>query len=130
MAQSIHQRHVTLTDTAGNEVAVPARFQVCQACDGEGRVLNPSIASHAYSLDDFREAFDEEAAEEYLRGGAGRYGVECSACRGLRVVLVPDIAACDASARATVAADAASRREGMAEINAERRLAGMMGGEW
>lgn len=76
---------------------VTARYDVCVHCEGHGTILNPSIAQHAYSQEEFAESFDEEEAEEYFRRG-GRYDITCPDCKGLRVVLVPDWDAPDAAA--------------------------------
>lgn len=64
---------------------LPARKVVCPRCEGEGTVLRPGIAGHAYTLEEFHEEFDEEERGEYFRRG-GRYDVHCPECNGLRVV--------------------------------------------
>lgn len=69
---------------------LPACFEVCPGCDGHGTHLHPAIGEHAYSSDEFAEAFDsdEDRAQYFTRGGL--YDVECSECDGKRVVLVVD----------------------------------------
>lgn len=72
-------------------LSLPAHRVVCGRCEGEGSILNPSIGEHAYSQEEFDEAFpDEECGgynprEEYRRRG-GMYDVACPACKGRNVV--------------------------------------------
>jgi len=69
---------------------LPAKFIVCPECEGHGVVLNPSMAGHCYTQEDFNEAFDDEddRAEYFKRGG--KYDVQCPHCKGKNVVLVVD----------------------------------------
>ena len=78
---------ITYTDEDGEEVSVdlPSRKVVCPACKGEGSLLHPSMRGHAYTQEEFAEAFSEEEAAEYTRRG-GRYDVQCEQCRGKNVV--------------------------------------------
>ncbi len=84
------------SDDRGNEIThtLPARFVVCSKCEGHGTHLNPSIGEHAYTSEEFDEAFsdDEQRAEYFKRGGI--YDVPCQQCEGKRVVLEVDRAAC------------------------------------
>ena len=66
-------------------IEVPAHFEVCDVCDGRGSHVNPNIDSHGLSAEDFAE--DPDFAEDYF---AGHYDVTCYACKGKRVILVPD----------------------------------------
>ena len=89
---------------------LPARYAVCDECEGHGTHLTPSIREHVYTQEDMEEA-GEEFREEYLRRG-GIYDVECAACKGFRVVLVPDEARCEPATLALyVAMRAAEERE-------------------
>lgn len=76
------------------EIELPARFETCGRCEGTGRVMNEAIAEHAYGEDEWRKQ-DEDFKVEYMRGGAGIYGVRCPACNGRNVVAVPDESAAD-----------------------------------
>lgn len=58
---------------------------VCPTCKGEGVQMNPSIANHAYTWEEFNE--DPEFAENYRNG---TYDIPCLECRGIRVVPEPD----------------------------------------
>lgn len=71
-------------DDDGDEVELPARFEVCSRCRGEG-VHDNAAFSNGISLEDFAE--DPEFKEDYL---SGAYDVTCSECNGLRVVPIPD----------------------------------------
>lgn len=82
------------------EIEIPAKYEVCDRCEGEGSHLTPSIGEHAYSEEEFREAFDEEEREQYFTRG-GMYDVVCIDCKGLRVVLVVDEDACKRDGKLT-----------------------------
>lgn len=72
------------------ELVLPATFEVCGRCEGHGTHLNPSIGEHAYSQEEFDEAFDDdESREAYFKRG-GMYDVQCQECHGKRVVAVLD----------------------------------------
>jgi len=73
-------------DDEGCEVVadLPARYEVCGGCGGHGVHVDPSIDGRGLSAEDFAE--DPDFEEAYF---AGAYDVQCSECRGQRVVLVP-----------------------------------------
>ncbi len=75
--------HIDLFDEDGevDRVAVPAQYEVCSRCCGEGVHDHPAFAN-GMSANDFGD--DPDFREEYL---AGRYDVTCSACHGKRVQL-------------------------------------------
>lgn len=84
-------------DDGGNEIeaSLPAKHEVCGRCEGYGTHLTPSIGEHAYSMEEFHEAFsDDEDREAYFQRG-GKYDVVCEDCNGKRVVLVVDEKACE-----------------------------------
>lgn len=60
-------------------------FIVCPTCKGKGTQMNPSIANHVYTREDFDE--DPEFAENYF---GNTYDISCLECRGIRVVPEPD----------------------------------------
>lgn len=68
------------------EYDLPARFEVCTRCQGAGSHVNPSIDGNGLTHEDFAE--DPDFAESYFRGD---YDVQCSVCKGTRVVPVPDL---------------------------------------
>jgi hypothetical protein len=79
---------MTITYTCDDEeisVQVPSKKEVCYGCEGEGFQLHPSMRGHAYTQDEFREAFDEEQRVEYFKRG-GMYDVKCEVCKGNNVV--------------------------------------------
>lgn len=100
------------------DIIIPARWEVCPRCDGEGSHVNPSIDGHGLSSDDFAE--DPDFAEAYF---SGAYDVPCEECRGRRVVLVPDESD---PAAAAVLADYYAHIEAMEDMKAayeaERRM--------
>lgn len=62
-------------------VALPARFAVCETCEGHGSHVNPSIDDQGLTAEDF---YDDPDFEEEYRSGS--YDVPCYECQGLRVV--------------------------------------------
>ena len=74
---------VTLEDDDGNETEheLPSKMVVCERCEGHGSHLTPSIGEHAYSSEEFYDAFDDEGRQEYFRRG-GIYDVTCFDCKG------------------------------------------------
>ena len=81
-----------LYDDEGEEVehTFPSKNEVCSTCEGFGTHLNPSIGQHAYSMEEFNESFPEdEDKDNYFRRG-GIYDVQCSECKGNKVVQVVD----------------------------------------
>lgn len=74
----------------GFQVRLPTKKEVCPDCEGEGRVVNPSIG--AITASQWRDEWDEESREMYLSGG---YDVQCRTCNGLNVVDVVDRDRCE-----------------------------------
>ncbi len=66
------------------EIEIPARYEVCETCDGRGTHVNPSIDRRGISAREMHE--DPDFADDYRRG---TYDVQCNECAGRRVVLVP-----------------------------------------
>lgn len=69
------------------EYDFPAKRQMCENCEGYGKVLNPSIAEHAYSPEEFEEEFSPEEREHYFSPTGGMFGVKCPECKGEKIVL-------------------------------------------
>lgn len=88
---------ISLWNAAQNdeiEHDLPAKNAVCSRCEGDGTYLNPSIGQHAYTSEEFEDAFHEpEQREAYFQRG-GMYDVSCEVCKGVRVVLEIDAEAC------------------------------------
>jgi len=76
-------------DDFEEEHELPAKNEVCYRCEGYGTHLNPNIGEHAYTREEFDEAFDDEGKEEYFKRG-GIYDVACEECHGNKVILVVD----------------------------------------
>jgi hypothetical protein len=64
----------------GDEIEIPAEYEVCGTCEGKGSHVNPSIDSHGLTREDFDE--DPDFAESYMRGD---YDQPCNECGGQRV---------------------------------------------
>ena len=86
---------ISIYDEDGDEIEIelPAKYIVCPKCEGHGTHLIPSIGEHAYSEEEFAEAFDDEGRSEYFKRG-GIYDVKCTVCKGERVALTVDEDAC------------------------------------
>lgn len=67
-------------------ITVPAKYEICDRCDGKGSYVNPAIDGNGLS----REDFDEQGPEFFEDYMSGLYDIRCEECNGLRVVLVPD----------------------------------------
>lgn len=107
---------LTITDEAGDDLVIPAKYAVCENCEGSGTHVNPSIDGHGLTAEDFDN--DPEFREAYF---AGRYDIRCHECRGDRVVLVPDYSQMDADEVRAVEAHYQSEAQYRAECAAERR---------
>jgi len=103
------------------EIALPARYEVCETCEGRGQHVNRAIDGNGLSREDFDE--DPDFEEAYFRGD---YDVACEECKGRTTVLVVDEAACKAQGlQADLEAYYEMRREEashQAECAAERRM--------
>jgi RecJ-like exonuclease len=77
-------------ETCEIEVELPARYEVCSRCRGEGKHDHPAF-SNGFSREDLDE--DSDFAEGYFRGD---YDVVCEQCQGRTTVLVVDADACKA----------------------------------
>lgn len=77
-------------DESGDMVVeqLPAHYEVCRKCEGEGKHMTDSMREHAYSQEEFYEEFP--TAEERERYFGGFYDVTCTLCKGKRVTLELD----------------------------------------
>lgn len=66
-------------------VTLPAKFAVCNTCEGEGKHVNPDIDRNGLTAEDFEE--DPDFRDDYF---SGVYDVICSECKGEKVVPVVD----------------------------------------
>lgn len=92
---------------------LPTRWQVCGLCDGDGKVVNPSIDCGGLSAEDFHD--DPDFASDYF---SGVYDVTCPTCAGRTTVPVVDVSQCTfAQKRALVEQMRQERAD--AEVDAE-----------
>jgi hypothetical protein len=115
-------------------LTLQANYEVCGRCEGEGSILNPSIGEHAYSQEEFDEAFDdEEDRQAYFQRG-GKYDVQCPECKGRRVIPVLDrnqfYKPAHLKLLKRIDDDYKASRELEAEMAAEQRMERMMGGDF
>lgn len=81
-------RTIEFYDSDGEVMEIPAKWEVCGRCNGEGAYPHPDI--DGFSPHEARRYYGEawdDFVDDYL-GGA--YDVPCEECGGKRVVLVPD----------------------------------------
>lgn len=121
----------TYENDAGEEVEVrlPAKWEVCPDCGGNGRTLNENLRG-AFTAEEFEACFDdEESREQYARGGDGIYGVDCKTCKGRTTVAVVDEARCDKDLLARFHKHEEDNRRYAAEERYWRRLESYAAGE-
>jgi len=71
-----------------DEIELPARWEICDRCDGEGQHVNPNVDGHGISAEEWEQDWDEESREGYFRGD---YDVPCEArCNGGKVLVVDE----------------------------------------
>jgi hypothetical protein len=75
---------VTILNAEGDEIALPAKHEVCPRCEGHGSHVNPAIDGNGITESEMYEA-GEDFREDYM---AGVYDVRCEECKGNRVVAV------------------------------------------
>ena len=66
-------------------VQVPVKNEVCECCEGEGTITNPSVDCDGYTVEDFRG--DPDFEEAYFNG---QFDIKCPECGGEKVVAVVD----------------------------------------
>lgn len=71
----------------GNEdIEIPAKYEVCETCEGKGSHVNPSIDSNGITASEMDE-LGPDFMEDYV---SGVYDVRCNECGGERLVPVVD----------------------------------------
>lgn len=106
------------TDDGGEEtVVLPAAYEVCWNCRGNGTTVNPAIDGNGLSNEDFDA--DPDFRDDYF---SGVYDVACSECKGLRVTLVVDEKLADPGLLAEYHAHLDEKYAYEAECAAERRM--------
>ena len=97
--------------------ALPAKYVVCDNCQGKGSHVNRAIDGNGLTSEDFAE--DPDFAESYF---AGHYDVPCDVCKGKRVELVPDMNQCTPEQWAAYEQYQQDEWDYAAECAAERRM--------
>jgi hypothetical protein len=108
-------------ETCEIEVELPAKFEVCTRCDGEGKHTNPAIDGNGIGQEEFDQ--DPDFEEAYR---SGRYDITCERCGGKRVELVVDAPECKRQGLEKQLKDYYEYRREMRamdrEIESERRM--------
>lgn len=77
---------ITFTNEDGEEIQIPAKYEVCDRCHGEGHHTNPAIDGNGITQSEMEELGDD-FREDYL---SGVYDIPCDECYGKRVILEED----------------------------------------
>lgn len=122
----------TVENDEGEEVTheLPAVMEVCDRCDGHGTHLNPNIGQHAYTPEEFAEAFDDDESRQAYFTRGGMYDVTCEECGGRNVVPVVDRDRADKKILALYDEKMKDDAEYEAMARSEARMLNAMGGDW
>lgn len=104
------------------EIELPAKWEVCGRCHGEGK-HDPASFSGGFSAEDFAE--DPDFAEEYFKGS---YDVSCEECHGRTTVLMIDEKSLTEEQRKQYETYMKQQYEAARYRSAERRLYNMENG--
>lgn len=71
------------------EHKIPAKYEVCSRCYGEGKHVDPNIDGDGITGSEWAELCDGDPdfPDDYM---SGKFDVTCEECNGLRVVPAPD----------------------------------------
>lgn len=71
------------------DVSLPAKYEVCDCCEGHGKIVNPSIDGNGITQSEMAEILydDPDFLDNYM---GGMYDVSCPECKGKRLVQVVD----------------------------------------
>lgn len=101
------------------EHELPACWEICDRCKGEGTHTNPNIDGHGITMEEWHGPdWDDESREMYMSGG---YDVACEAGCSDGKVLVPDEEACKSEPRKTILERYYEQQEDEARTRAEYR---------
>jgi len=100
------------------EVELPAKFEVCPRCHGNGTHDHPAFAN-GFTADEWNNDWDYEEQEQYINGF---YDVLCEKCKGERVVAVVNEVKADPEMVRAYHETLRERAEWAEEEAAERRM--------
>lgn len=106
---------------ARHQLELPARYDVCGRCEGKGTHWHEAL-SNGITQEDRDRDWDDDSWEWLMNGGMD---VQCSECKGLRVVPVPvDVVSSPEAQRALALYTAwmDDERDYRAMCEAERRM--------
>lgn len=80
---------ITILDSDDNDIELPAKYEVCSRCRGEGKHTNPNIDGNGITASEWERMTDDDPdfPENYL---SGMYDVQCKKCNGRTTELVVD----------------------------------------
>jgi RecJ-like exonuclease len=79
---------IKYTDNDDNEISlsVPAKNQICDNCEGDGKMDHPAFSNGITQSE--RQEMGEEDFQSYMEGA---YDVPCDCCQGRGMILVADV---------------------------------------
>lgn len=85
--KTFDEKNMTLSfEIEEQMITLPAKFIVCDVCNGKGSHVNPAIDAHGITQEEY-STWSHEEKDDYFNGG---YDVPCMTCHGRRVVPVID----------------------------------------
>lgn len=105
-------------ENCSEQVELPAKYEVCSRCEGEGKHSNPSIDGNGITSDEMEELGDDFRENYFL----GVYDVRCECCGGERVELVVDESRLTPEQKESYEKHLKEEREYQREVESERRL--------
>lgn len=81
------------------DIEVPAKWEICSHCRGNGTHVNPNIDGHGIGAEEWEQDWDDDSREMYFSGG---YDVRCEeGCRDGKVQVV-DFDSCNSELKKKV----------------------------
>jgi hypothetical protein len=111
-------RYTLLHPDSGEELELPARFELCPRCQGTGSHVDPSIDGNGITASEMAELGDD-FREDYMDGV---YDVQCEACKGERVIPVPDLTRWTFAQKRLLVRSRRAEREYQRDYDSERWL--------
>jgi RecJ-like exonuclease len=109
---------IEFTSYTDDTLTLPAKWDICHRCHGEGTHTNPAVDGHGITQEEMDE-LGPEFEEDYF---SGVYDITCEECHGSGKVLVPDEGKCDPHALAVYHQEQIDEANYRAEVEAERRM--------
>ncbi len=113
-------------DFVERTVEVPAYWEICGRCRGDGAHVHPGIDGNGITASEWAEWAPEEQ-EDYMTGA---YDVACSQCGGTGKILHPDRDRCSPEIRALLDERERQEQERARDYASEAWLRRQESGDW